>query len=70
MINTLARHEDRHVLHHVCWHPPSDGYIKVSVDGYSFDNPCNVDFGDLLRDSNEIWIFVFVIHLSNMFAEL
>ena len=33
MINALARHANRLVLHHVRWHRPTDSYIKVNVDG-------------------------------------
>jgi len=61
MINALARHVDRHVFRHVRWHPPTDGYIKVKVDGSSFGNPSNTEFGGLLRDLMGFGFMVFLV---------
>jgi len=45
---------------------PPKGYIKISVDGYSFENPSNVGFGGLLRNDRGSWIQGF----SNLVAGL
>ena len=59
------------VTRHVHCHPPSEGIIKVNVDGYSFGNLGNAYYGDVLK----VWEFGFIVFLElvvelNLLAEL
>lgn len=52
---------------------PSKGRVKLNMDGYSFGNPGNSDFGGSLRDYKGQLLFSFTYNLgvnSNTFVEV
>ena len=38
---------DNHIHRHVCWYPPTNGYIEVNMDGSSLGNPDNIGYSSL-----------------------
>ncbi|KEH30503.1 hypothetical protein MTR_4g073630 [Medicago truncatula] len=73
MVVVLGRTSKHHVVRHVCWYPPPEGYIKVNVDDSYFGNPANAGFGGLLRNDRGVWIHGLpksCDRASNLLAEL
>jgi hypothetical protein len=56
MVQALGPIRMQCVTRRVHWHPPSEGIIKVNVDGYSFGNLGNAYYGGLLRNNLRIRI--------------
>ena len=57
----------------VCWSKPSEGVMKLNVDGSSLGNPGRAGFGGLLRGEDGVWVIGFTRFLGlldNLHAEL
>jgi len=64
---------DNHIHRHVCWYPPTNGYIEVNMDGSSLGNPDNIGYSSLCINHYGGWIQGFSSshgRASNLFAEI